>query len=148
MSEPDPERPLGLPQFRGDNVPPPKAGHQSLPVVGDIALAVGLLVLDAIGTVVAFLIGIDYSDWQPFDAGADHSDIHLTSSWLYVGIAGGVILLTAVLLYRLRAVVSTCLQVLVAVVVVLLAVAGAQFDEEHGARADASVPGHTAASHH
>lgn len=148
MTEPDPGQPLGLPQFRGDNVPPPKAGLRWLPVAGDIALAVGLLVLDAIGTVVAFLLGIDYSGWQPFDPGADNSDVRLTPDWLYVGIAGGVILLTAVLLYRLRAVVSTCLQVLVAVVVVLVAVAGAQFDEEHGARADASVSGHTAASHH
>ncbi|RPF33365.1 DUF6234 family protein [Streptomyces sp. TLI_185] len=114
-------------------------GRRWLPIAGDIALAVGLLVLDAIGTVVALLIGIDYSGWQSFDPRADNSDIHLTPNWLYVGIAGGLILLTAALLYRLRAVVSTCLQVLVAVTVMLIAVAGAQFDEEHGARADASV---------
>ncbi|MGW1747815.1 hypothetical protein ACWCRD_19855 [Streptomyces sp. NPDC002092] len=39
------------------------------------------------------------------------------------GTAGGVILLTAVPLHRLRAVVSTCLQMLVAVSVVLVAAA-------------------------
>ncbi|MGI5375297.1 DUF6234 family protein [Streptomyces sp. CA-251387] len=145
MTDPVP-RPSGLPQFRGENVPPPRSGPRWLPLAGDLALAVGLLVLDAIGAVVAFLAGIDYSGWQPFDPAADNSDISLTANWLYVGIAGGVILLTAALLYRLRAVISACLQVLVAVVVLLIAVSGAQYDEEIGARAEASAPGHPAVS--
>ncbi|MFJ7073182.1 DUF6234 family protein [Streptomyces sp. NPDC098781] len=136
-----PGRPSGLPQFRGANVPPPRTGRRWLPVAGDIALAVGLLVLDVVGTIVAVLAGIDYSGWQPFDPAADNSDINLTPNWLYVGIAGGVILLTAVLLYRLRAVVSACLQVLVAIVVLLIAMSGTQFDEERGARAEAPVSG-------
>ncbi|MCD9872448.1 DUF6234 family protein [Streptomyces guryensis] len=145
MTDPVP-RPLGLPHFRGANVPPPRAGRQWLPIAGDIALAVGLLVLDAIGAVVAVLIGIDYSGWQPFDPGADNSGIHLTPDWQYVGIAGGVMLLTAALLHRLGAVVSTCLQVLAGIAVLLVAVSGAQLDEGRGARADSSVSGHTAAS--
>ncbi|MFI7415493.1 DUF6234 family protein [Streptomyces sp. NPDC049627] len=130
-----PARPSGLPHFRGENVPPPPTGRRGLPVAGDIALAVGLLVLDAVGTVVAFLIGIDYSGWEPFDPAADNSDIDLTANWLYVGLAGGVVLLTAALLYWLRAVVSAGLQVLVGIAVLVIAASGAQFDEERGARA-------------
>jgi hypothetical protein len=139
LTDPDPGRPLGLPQFRGANVPPPRTGRRWLPLAGDIALAAGLLVLDGIGAVAAFLLGIDYSGWKPFDPGADNSGIALTPNWLYVGIAGGVILLSAPLLYRLRAVVSACLQVLVAAVVLLGAVGGAHIDDNRGTRADASV---------
>jgi hypothetical protein len=146
MTDPG-SRPSGLPQFRGDNVPPPRAGRRWLPIAGDIALAVGLLVLDVIGAVVAFLIGIDYSGWKPFDPGADNSGIALTPDWLYVGIAGGIMLLTAALLYRLRAIVSACLQVLVGIAVLLIAVSGAHFDEDRGARADAYASGPSAASH-
>lgn len=146
MTDPAPGRPTGLPQFRGENVPPPRTGRRWLPVAGDIALAVGLLVLDVIGTVVAFLVGIDYSGWRPFDPAADNSDINLTPNWLYVGIAGGIILLTAALLYRLRAVISACLQVLVAIVVLLIAVSGTKFDEERGAGAETSGSGHAAVS--
>jgi hypothetical protein len=142
MTDPASPRPSGLPQFRGGNVPPPRTGRRWLPLAGDIALAVGLLVLDGIGAVAAFLLGIDYSGWKPFDPGADNSDIALTPNWLYVGIAGGVMLLTAALLYLLRAVVSACLQVLVGIVVLIIAIGGAQIDEDRGARADTSVSGH------
>jgi hypothetical protein len=110
-------------------------------------LAAGLLVLDGIGAVSVFLLGIDYSGWKPFDPGADNSDISLTPNWLYVGLAGGVILLTGALLYRLRAVVSACVQVLAGIVVLVIALSGAQIDEHRGARADASVSGHLAAWH-
>jgi hypothetical protein len=127
----------GLPQFRGANVPHPRSGRRRLSLAGDIALAAGLLVLDGIGAVAAFLLGIDYSGWKPFDPGADNSDIVLTPNWPYAGLAGGVVLLTAVLLYRLRAIVSTCLQVLVGVAVLVVAVAGAQIDEHRGTRAEA-----------
>jgi membrane protein required for beta-lactamase induction len=58
-----------------------------------------------------------------------------------VGIAGGAMLLTAVLLYRLRAIVSACLQVLVGIAVLVIAVGGAQIDDHRGTRADASGPG-------
>ena len=146
MTDPAP-RPSGLPQFRGENAPPPHAGRRWLPVAGDIALAVGLLVLDAIATVAAFLIGIDYSGWKPFDPAADSSDISLTPNCLYVGIVGGVVLLTATLLFRLRAVISAGLQVLVGLAVLVIAMSGAQYAEEHGARADASVSGYAAAPH-
>ncbi|MCE7044950.1 DUF6234 family protein [Streptomyces purpurascens] len=122
-------------------MPPPRTGRRWLPLAGDIALAVGLLVLDGIGAVAAFLLGIDYSGWKPFDPGADNSDIALTPNWLYVGIAAGVMLLTAALLFRLRALVSACLQVLVGIAVLVIAVAGAQFDEHRGAGAGASGPG-------
>ncbi|MEU5395918.1 DUF6234 family protein [Streptomyces tibetensis] len=141
MTDPASPRSPGLPQFRGDNVPPPRGRRRWLPLAGDIALAVGLLVLDGIGAVAAFLLGIDYSGWKPFDPGADNSDIALTPNWLYVGIAGGVMLLTAALLYRLRAIVSTCLQVLVGIAVLVAAVGGAQFDEHRGTRAATSEPG-------
>lgn len=127
--------PSGLPRFRGGDVPPPRARREWLPVAGDIALGVGLLVLDAVGAVVALLIGIANSGWQLFDPGADNSRVDLTPVWLYVGIAGGVILLSAALLYQLRAVVSTCLQVLIGSVVLLVAVSGARCDEDRGARA-------------
>ncbi|MFJ1975582.1 DUF6234 family protein [Streptomyces sp. NPDC087903] len=132
----------GLPQFRGDNVPPPRTGRRWLPLGGDIALAVGLLVLDGIAAVTTFLLSIDYSGWKPFDPGADNSDISLTPNWLYVGVSGAVMLLTAALLYRLRAVVSACLQVLVGITVLVIAIGGAQIDEHRSARADASVSGH------
>jgi hypothetical protein len=56
-----------------------------------------------------------------------------------VGIAGGVMLLTAALLYRLRAVVSTCLQVLLGIAVLVAAVGGAQIDEHRGTRAGTSA---------
>ncbi|KOV97401.1 hypothetical protein ADK65_25945 [Streptomyces sp. NRRL B-1140] len=144
MTDPASPRPPGLPQFRGDNVPPPGGGRRWLPLAGDIALAVGLLVLDGIGVVAAFLLGIDYSGWKPFDPGADNSDIVLAPNWLYVGIAGGVMLLTAAPLYRLRAIVSTCLQVLVGIAVLVAAVGGAQIDEHRGTRAEASGPGQSA----
>ncbi|MFD5520744.1 DUF6234 family protein [Streptomyces sp. NPDC127066] len=141
MNDPASPKPSGLPQFRGENVPPPRTGHRWLPLAGDIALAVGLLVLDAIAAVATFLLSIDYSGWKPFDPGADNSDISLTPNWLHVGIAGVVMVLSAVLLYRLRAVVSTCLQVLVGVTVLAVAIGGAQIDEHRSARADASVSG-------
>ncbi|MGP4085760.1 DUF6234 family protein [Streptomyces sp. KR55] len=147
MTDPASPRPSGLPQFRGDNVPSPRTGRRWLPLAGDIALAAGLLVLDGIGAVAAFLLGIDYSGWKPFDPGADNSDISLTPNWLYVGIAGGVMLLTAALLYRLRAVVSACLQVLVGIAVLVIAMGGTQIDELRGARPDASMSGHLAAWH-
>ncbi|MDF3147261.1 DUF6234 family protein, partial [Streptomyces sp. T21Q-yed] len=111
-------------------------GRRRLPLAGDIALAVGLLVLDVVGVVAACLLGIDVSgDWKPFDPGADNSDVTLTLNWLYVGIAGGLVLLSAALLYLLRAVVSACLQVLVGVAVLVVAVSGAQFDADRAARA-------------
>ncbi|WP_369270942.1 DUF6234 family protein [Streptomyces sp. R11] len=132
--------PVGLPHFRGANVPPPPTGRRQLPVAADIALAVGLLVLDVIGAVAAFLLGIDVSgDWRPFDPGADNSDVTFGFNWLYVGIAGGVVLLTAALPYLLRAYVSVALQVLVGMVVLVVAMSGAQYDEERGTRADAAV---------
>ncbi|MEU9056971.1 DUF6234 family protein [Streptomyces sp. NPDC048384] len=122
--------PVGLPHFRGANVPPPPTGRRQLPVAADIALAVGLLVLDVIGAVAAFLAGIDVSgDWRPFDPGADNSDVTFGFTWLYVGVAGGVVLLTAAPLLRLRAVVSAGLQVLVATAVLVVAVSGARFDD-------------------
>ncbi|TXS40223.1 hypothetical protein EAO75_35075 [Streptomyces sp. uw30] len=131
--------PTGLPRFRGANVPPPPVGRRGLPVAGDIALAVGLLLLDVIGAVVAFLLGIGVSgDWRPFDPGADNSDVTFTSNWLYLGIAGGIVLLTAALLYLLRAVVSASVQVLVGVVVLVIALSGAQVDERREDRGHAS----------
>lgn len=132
--------PTGLPHFRGANVPPPPTGRRHLPVAADIALAVGLLVLDGVGAVVAFLLGIDVSgDWRPFDPGADNSDVVFTVNWLYLGIAGGIVLLTAALPYLLRAFVSVALQALVGMVVLVVAVSGAQYDEERGAREDTAV---------
>ncbi|MFE6621434.1 DUF6234 family protein [Streptomyces sp. NPDC057740] len=120
--------PAGLPHFRGTNVPPPPTGRRHLPVAADIALAVGLLVLDAVGAVAAFLLGIDVSgDWRPFDPGADNSDVVFTVDWLYVGIAGGVILLTAALPYLLRAFVSVALQVLAGTVVLGVAAAAVAY---------------------
>ncbi|MBT2365750.1 hypothetical protein J7E88_10600 [Streptomyces sp. ISL-10] len=139
MTDPASRQPSGLPQFRGANVPPPRTGRRWLPVVGDIALAVWLLVLDVIGAVAAFLLGIDYTGWKPFDPGADNSDIALTPNWLYVGIAGGVMLLTAPLLYLLRAVISTGMQVLAGSVVVVIAVGGAQIDQDRATRPSAST---------
>ncbi|WP_326784286.1 DUF6234 family protein [Streptomyces sp. NBC_00151] len=147
MNDPATPRPSGLPQFRGENVPPPRTGHRWLPLAGDIALAVGLLVLDGIAAVATFLLSIDYSGWKPFDPGADNSGISLAPNWLYVGASGTVMVLSAVLLHRLRAVVSTCLQVLVGVTVLAVAIGGAQIDEHRTARADASVPGPLPASH-
>ncbi|MFI2372113.1 DUF6234 family protein [Streptomyces sp. NPDC018833] len=139
MTDPASRQPSGLPQFRGANVPPPRTGRRWLPLAGDIALAVGLLVLDVIGAVAAFLLGIDYSGWKPFDPGADNSDITLTPNWLYVGIAGGVMLLTAPVLYLLRAVISTGTQVLAGLVVVVIAVGGAQIDQDRATRPSAST---------
>ncbi|MFE7272889.1 DUF6234 family protein [Streptomyces sp. NPDC057623] len=132
--------PADLPRFRGANVPPPPTGRGRLPVAADIALAVGLLVLDAVGVVAAFLLGIDVSgDWRPFDPGADNSDVTLTFSWLYVGIAGVVVLLTAALPYLLRAFAGVALQVLVGMVVLVASMSGARYDEERGARAEPAV---------
>ncbi|KUL20792.1 DUF6234 family protein [Streptomyces regalis] len=140
MIDPATRQRSGLPQFRGANVPAPRTGRRSLPAAGDMALAVGLLVLDVVAVVAAFLLGIDVSgDWEPFDPGADNSDVTLTLNWLYVGIAGGLVLLSAAPLYWLRAVVSAGLQVLVGIAVLIVAVSGAQYDEEQGARTDASV---------
>ncbi|MEJ8669275.1 DUF6234 family protein [Streptomyces sp. MS1.AVA.1] len=140
--------PVGLPHFRGANVPPPPTGRRQLPVAADIALAVGLLVLDVIGAVAAFLAGIDVSgDWRPFDPGADNSDVTFGFTWLYVGIAGGVVLLTAAPLLRLRAVVSAGLQVLVGTAVLVVAVGGARFGDGRDAGATtASGPPRPAAS--
>ncbi|MFE9773532.1 DUF6234 family protein [Streptomyces sp. NPDC005931] len=148
MPDPASPRPSGLPQFRGDNVSPPRTGRRWLPLIGDVALAVGLLVLDGVAALAVLLLGIDYSGWEPFDPGADNSDIALTPNWLYVGIAGAVMVLTAALLYRLRAVVSACLQVLVGFTILVLAVGGAQIDGHRGPPADTSVSSHPAASHH
>ncbi|NUT34995.1 MAG: hypothetical protein HOV79_18210 [Hamadaea sp.] len=118
----------GLPHFHGANVPPPRTERPWLPVVGDIALAVGLLVLDAIGVVVAVVLGIDvHGDWKPFDPGADNSDVTITVEWLYVGIAGALVTLSAALLYALRAIVSAGLQLLVGMTVVVGAAASVAY---------------------
>ncbi|WSQ14614.1 DUF6234 family protein [Streptomyces sp. NBC_01231] len=144
MTNAAPPKTSGLPKFRGDNVPRPRTGRRWLPLAGDIILAAGMLVLDCIGVVAVFLLGIDYSGWKPFDPGSDNSGMSLTPNWLYVGIADGVILLTAALLYQLRAVASACLQVLAGIAVLVIGLAGAQIDEHRGARAHASVSGHLA----
>jgi hypothetical protein len=141
MTNAAPPKASGLPQFRGENVPPSRTGRRWLPLAGDIILAAGMLVLDCIGVVAVFLLGIDYSGWKPFDPGSDNSGISLTPNWLYVGIAGGVILLTAALLYQLRAVTGVCLQVLVGLAVLVIGLVGAQIDEHRGVRAHASVSG-------
>ncbi|MFB7930961.1 DUF6234 family protein [Streptomyces sp. NPDC056039] len=120
---------------------PPPTGRRRLPLAGDIVSAAALLVLDGIGAAAAFLFGVDYSGWKPFDAGADNSGIALTPDWLYVGLAGGIMLLTAAPLFRLRALVSACVQVLVGIAVLVVAVGGAQFDEQRGAGAGANAPG-------
>ncbi|MFF8946125.1 DUF6234 family protein [Streptomyces sp. NPDC014864] len=141
MTDPAPQWPTNHPRFHGPNVPPPhRPARPRLHPVGDVALAVGLLVVDGVAALAALLLGIDFHGWKPFDPGADNSAVVLRPDWLYVGIAGGVVLLTAPLLYRLRALVTTCVQVLAGLVVVGLAVAGAQYDQHRATGSAPSVP--------
>ncbi|MFJ8533547.1 hypothetical protein [Streptomyces sp. NPDC093591] len=69
MIDPATRQPSGLPRFPGTHVPAPRTERRWLPVAGDIALAVGLLVADVVGVVAAFLLGIDVSgDWKPWSS--------------------------------------------------------------------------------
>ncbi|MET9829341.1 hypothetical protein ABZ078_08525 [Streptomyces sp. NPDC006385] len=74
----------------------------------------GLPGLDVIGIVAAVLPGIDVSGTRkPFDPGADDSDVTPALDRLPVGIAGGLVVLSATPLYLPRAAVSAGLRLVV-----------------------------------
>ncbi|MGW7469407.1 DUF6234 family protein [Streptomyces xantholiticus] len=95
-----------------------------LHLAADIALAIGLLVVDVITPFIALLFGLDAAGYTMFDPAADNSSVSLTRPFTYVAVVGGIVLISVFLLFLARAFVSSGVQVLAGLVLVLVAVVG------------------------
>ncbi|QDN95152.1 hypothetical protein FNV62_01005 [Streptomyces sp. RLB3-17] len=83
-----------------------------LHTAADIALAIGLLVIDVIAPLIAFVFGLDAAGYMMFDPAADNSSVSLTRPFAYVAVVGGIVLVSAFLLFMARAIISSGVQVL------------------------------------
>ncbi|MFF0288828.1 DUF6234 family protein [Streptomyces sp. NPDC005262] len=90
----------------------------------DIALAIGLLVIDVIAPLIAFVFGLDAAGYQMFDPAADNSSVSLTRPFAYVAVVGGIALVSALPLFMARTFISFGVQVLTGMVLILVAVIG------------------------
>ncbi|MFI2071348.1 DUF6234 family protein [Streptomyces mirabilis] len=95
-----------------------------LHTAADIALAIGLLVIDVIAPLIAFVFGLDAAGYMMFDPAADNSSVSLTRPFAYVAVVGGIVLVSAFLLFMARAIISSGVQVLAGLVLVLVAITG------------------------
>ncbi|ATW46899.1 DUF6234 family protein [Streptomyces peucetius] len=119
-----PPWPIHHPRYAGaDNSLLPQQ-RRWLHLAADIALAIGLLVVDVITPFITFLFGLDAAGYTMFDAAADNSSVSLTRPFTYVAVVGGIVLISAFLLFLARAFVSSGVQVLAGLVLVLVAVVG------------------------
>ncbi|MER5688427.1 DUF6234 family protein [Streptomyces sp. NPDC002205] len=122
---PDPPPwPTRHPRYPGVNHLLPPQQRRWLHPAADIALAVGLLVLDVIAPLIVFVFGLDAAGYQMFDPAADNSSVSLTRPFTYVAVVGGIVLVSAFPLFMARAFISFGVQVLAGLVLVLVAVIG------------------------
>lgn len=119
-----PPWPTHHPRHTGVTNPLPPQRRRWLHTAADIALAVGLLVIDVIAPLIAFVFGLDAAGYTMFDPAADNSSVSLTRPFAYVAVAGGIVLVSAFLLFVARAIISSGVQVLAGLVLVLVAVIG------------------------
>ncbi|MFB6707619.1 DUF6234 family protein [Streptomyces sp. NPDC056333] len=112
------------PRYTGVNHPQRPRRRRWLHPAADIALAVGLLVIDVIAPLIVFVFGLDAAGYQMFDPAADNSSVSLTRPFAYVAVIGGIVLLSAVPLFMARTFISFGVQVLTGLVLVLVAVIG------------------------
>ncbi|MET8330442.1 DUF6234 family protein [Streptomyces sp. NPDC005181] len=120
----NPPWPNRHPRYTGANNPLPPQQRRWLHPAADIALAIGLLVIDVIAPLIAFVFGLDAAGYQMFDPAADNSSVSLTHPFAYVAVVGGIVLISAFPLFMGRAVISVGVQVLAGLVLVLVAVIG------------------------
>ncbi|GGZ13691.1 hypothetical protein GCM10010387_02170 [Streptomyces inusitatus] len=104
--------------------PPPPQRHKWLRAGADIALAIGLLVIDAVAALIAFVFGLDTVGYTLFDPGADNSPLSLVRPLTYVAAVGGIVLVSAILLFRARVVISSGVQAFAGLALVSAAVIG------------------------
>ncbi|WP_326601438.1 DUF6234 family protein [Streptomyces sp. NBC_01800] len=118
---PDPPPwPTRHPRYTGVNHLLPPQRRRGLHPAADIALAIGLLVIDVIAPLIAFVFGLDAAGYQMFDPAADNSSVSLTRPFTYVSVVGGIVLVSALLLFMARAFISSGVQVLAGLVLVLV----------------------------
>nr|WP_168504469.1 DUF6234 family protein [Streptomyces sp. S1D4-11]QIY93164.1 hypothetical protein HEP87_01810 [Streptomyces sp. S1D4-11] len=119
-----PPWPTHHPRYTGGTNPLPPQRRRWLHTAADIALAIGLLVIDVIAPLIAFVFGLDAAGYMMFDPAADNSSVSLTRPFAYVAVVGGIVLVSAFLLFMARAIISSGVQVLAGLVLVLVAVIG------------------------
>ncbi|MER5908128.1 DUF6234 family protein [Streptomyces mirabilis] len=119
-----PPWPTHHPRYTGVTNPPPPQRRRWLHTAADIALAIGLLVIDVVAPLIAFVFGLDAAGYTMFDPAADNSSVALTRPLAYVAVVGGIVLVSAFLLFMARAIISSGVQVLAGLVLVLVAVIG------------------------
>jgi hypothetical protein len=119
---------------------PARASHPLLPrrrgrahPVADIALAIGLLVIDVIAPILAFVSGLDDAGYRLFDTGADNSSVSLARPFAHVAVVGGIVLISAVLLLRCRAFISMGVHICAGLAMVVVALVGIT-EADHEAR--------------
>ncbi|MGW4672505.1 DUF6234 family protein [Streptomyces sp. NPDC004324] len=108
----------------------------------DVALAVVLLVLDAVAAVVALVSGLDAAGYAFFDTGAGPQTVSAVRPAVYVSVVGAFVLVSAVVAHRGGAVVTTWAQTLAGLALVLGALAGASAGH-HGDSPPPPGPGHS-----
>ncbi|MFJ2172136.1 DUF6234 family protein [Streptomyces sp. NPDC087851] len=119
-----PPWPTHHPRSAGGTHPLPPRRRRWPHTVADIALAIGLLVIDVIAALVAFVFGLDAAGYAMFDPAADNASVPLTRPFAYVAVVGGIVLVSAFLLLMARAIISGGGQALAGLVLVLVAVIG------------------------
>ncbi|WP_405774320.1 DUF6234 family protein [Streptomyces sp. NBC_00859] len=90
----------------------------------DIALAIGLLLIDVLVPLVAFVFGLGAAGYVMFDPAADNSSVSMARPFAYVAVVGVIVLASAFLLFRARAIISSGVQVLAGTVLVLVSAFG------------------------
>ncbi|MET7451355.1 DUF6234 family protein [Streptomyces sp. NPDC005574] len=118
-----PPWPTHQPRCAGVTELPPQS-RGGLHTAADIAVAVGLLVIDVIASLVVFVSGLDSAGYEMFDPAAGNSSVSLTRPFAHVAVVGGIVLVSAFLLAMARALISCGVQVLAGLVLVLVAVFG------------------------
>ncbi|WP_405829618.1 DUF6234 family protein [Streptomyces sp. NBC_01176] len=121
--------------------PSPESRRRPSPFA-DVVLALVLLVVDAVAAVLALVSGLDAAGYAFFDTGAGTEAVSVVRPVVYVSAVGALVLVSAVVSYRGGAIVTTCVQSLAGLSLVLGVVIG--LSAEHGGgRPPAPSPGHS-----
>lgn len=101
--------------------------------VADTVLAVTLLVVDAVASLIALVFGLDAAGYDFWDSSANSADISMAKPIAYVCVVGALVLASAVAAYKSRAIVTTWVQALVGLALVLGVAAGlsAEYRDNH-----------------
>ncbi|MEV6531793.1 DUF6234 family protein [Streptomyces sp. NPDC051639] len=109
----------------------------------DVALAVTLLVVDAVAAVAALVSGLNAAGYAFFDTGADREAVSVVEPVVYVSVVGALVLASALVSYRGGALVTTCAQTFVGLALVLGAVIGLTAGHGGDGRPPAPGPGYS-----